>query len=82
MHQQYLDKLRQRAMDQRVSPLAHSLFTDIMRDIKRLYSHFTAIAYPLLNRQGELHNSRWRGADDSHLAAAAIEESEHDQPSA
>ena len=82
MHQQYLDKLRQRAMDQRVSPLAHSLFTDIMRDIKRLHSHFTAIAYPLLNRQGELHNSRWRGADDSHLAAAAIEESDYDQPSA
>ncbi|MCP4791327.1 MAG: Na/Pi cotransporter family protein [Gammaproteobacteria bacterium] len=67
MHQQYLDSQRQKAMDQQVSPLAHNLFTDIMRDLKRLHSHFTAIAYPLLNRQGELHNSRWRGVEDSHL---------------
>ena len=45
----------------KANPIAHSLFTDLMRDIKRLHSHFTAIAYPVLNREGELRTSRWRG---------------------
>jgi hypothetical protein len=56
-------------MDQQLSSVAHALFTDIMRDIKRLHSHFTAIAYPVLNREGELHNSRWRGVDDKPVAS-------------
>jgi predicted NAD/FAD-dependent oxidoreductase len=45
----------------KTNPVAHSLFTDLMRDIKRLHSHFTAIAYPVLNREGEMRTSRWRG---------------------
>ena len=68
-HQGYLDSQRQEAMEQQLSSVAHALFTDIMRDIKRLHSHFTAIAYPVLNRQGELHNSRWRGVDDKPVAS-------------
>jgi len=80
MHQKQLDTLRQRAMDQRVSPLAHSLFTDIMRDIKRLHSHFTAIAYPLLSRQGALHNSRWRGAEDRPPAVELDKKTYSDDP--
>ncbi len=64
LHQDYLDGQQQQAMEQQISPVAHVLFTDIMRDVKRLHSHFTAIAYPLLSRQGELHHSRWRGNGD------------------
>ena len=65
MHQEYLDGQQQQAMEQQISPIAHGLFTDMMRDIKRLHSHFTAIAYPLLSRHGALHNSRWRGMEES-----------------
>ncbi len=61
-HQKYLDGQQQRTMQaDKASPVAHALFTDLMRDIKRLHSHFTAIAYPVLNREGELRTSRWRG---------------------
>lgn len=61
-HQTYLDGQQQRSMQAaKANPIAHSLFTDLMRDIKRLHSHFTAIAYPVLNREGELRTSRWRG---------------------
>lgn len=64
-HQQYLDGQQHRAMQaDKTNPLAHSLFTDLMRDIKRLHSHFTAIAYPVLNREGELRTSRWRGYNE------------------
>jgi hypothetical protein len=42
-----------------------------MRDIKRLHSHFTAIAYPVLNREGELRTSRWRGYSEPKAAVAS-----------
>jgi phosphate:Na+ symporter len=67
MHQEYLDGQQQQAMEQQISPIAHGLFTDMMRDIKRLHSHFTAIAYPLLSRNGALHNSRWRGMEEDEV---------------
>lgn len=67
MHQEYLDGQQQQAMEQQISPIAHGLFTDMMRDIKRLHSHFTAIAYPLLSRHGALHNSRWRGMEEDEV---------------
>jgi predicted NAD/FAD-dependent oxidoreductase len=61
-HQTYLDGQQHRSMQaDKPNPVAHSLFTDLMRDIKRLHSHFTAIAYPVLNREGEMRTSRWRG---------------------
>jgi phosphate:Na+ symporter len=70
-HQQYMDGQQMRAMQaDKASPVAHSLFTDLMRDIKRLHSHFTAIAYPVLNREGELRTSRWRGFSETKPAAA------------
>ena len=64
-HQKYLDGQQHRSMHaEKANPVAHSLFTDLMRDIKRLHSHFTAIAYPVLNREGEMRTSRWRGYSD------------------
>jgi hypothetical protein len=65
-HQKSLDGQQHRAMQaDKANPLAHSLFTDLMRDVKRLHSHFTAIAYPVLNREGELRSSRWRGYSEA-----------------
>ena len=55
VHQQYLhtqmNSLRGR---KNVNPVAQSLFIDLMRDIRRLHSHYTAAAFPILNRAGEL----------------------------
>ena len=64
-HQKCLDGQQHRTMQaDKANPVAHSLFTDLMRDVKRLHSHFTAIAYPVLNREGELRTSRWRGYNE------------------
>ena len=65
-HQTFLDGQQQRTMQaDKTNPISHSLFTDLMRDVKRLHSHFTAIAYPVLNREGELRSSRWRGYNET-----------------
>ncbi|MCO4837637.1 MAG: Na/Pi cotransporter family protein [Oceanospirillaceae bacterium] len=64
-HQTFLDGQQQRTMRaDKANPISHSIFTDLMRDVKRLHSHFTAIAYPVLNREGELRSSRWRGYNE------------------
>ena len=71
-HQKSLDGQQNRAMQaDKANPLAHSLFTDLMRDVKRLHSHFTAIAYPVLNREGELRSSRWRGNSEAKAVTAS-----------
>jgi phosphate:Na+ symporter len=58
VHQQYLhtqmNSLRGR---KNVNPVAQSLFIDLMRDIRRLHSHYTAAAFPILNRAGELQSA-------------------------
>jgi len=35
-----------------------SLHLDILRDLKRIHSHLCSVAYPVLERAGELHSSR------------------------
>lgn len=40
-----------------------SLHLDVLRDLKRINSHLTAVAYPILERAGELAESRLRIAD-------------------
>jgi phosphate:Na+ symporter len=37
---------------------------DILRDLKRIHSHICSVAYPVLERAGELHASRLRDAGD------------------
>jgi phosphate:Na+ symporter len=39
---------------------ASSLHLDILRDLKRINSHLTSVAYPILERAGELAESRLR----------------------
>ena len=41
-----------------------SLHLDVMRDLKRIHAHVVAVAYPILERQGELASSRLRVRDD------------------
>jgi phosphate:Na+ symporter len=39
-----------------------SLHLDVLRDLKRIHSHLCSVAYPVLERAGELHSSRLREA--------------------
>jgi phosphate:Na+ symporter len=51
----------QRVRAQRAETLGSStLHLDILRDLKRVNSHLTAVAYPILQELGELHESRLR----------------------
>jgi phosphate:Na+ symporter len=46
-----------------------SLHLDILRDLKRIHSHICSVAYPVLERAGELQSSRLRDIDpDSGIA--------------
>jgi phosphate:Na+ symporter len=40
-----------------------SLHLDILRDLKRIHSHICSVAYPVLERAGELQPSRLRDLD-------------------
>jgi phosphate:Na+ symporter len=41
-----------------------SLHLDVMRDLKRIHAHVVSVAYPILERQGELASSRLRARDE------------------
>jgi phosphate:Na+ symporter len=48
-----------------------SLHLDILRDLKRIHSHICSVAYPVLERAGELQPSRLKEVEsDSGFAAA------------
>jgi len=53
--QAHLDRLRAGLEE---SMATSSLHLDILRDLRRVHSHITAIAYPVLDRAGELRKSR------------------------
>jgi phosphate:Na+ symporter len=42
-----------------------SLHLDVLRDLKRINSHLTSVAYPILEAAGELRRSRLRDRDAS-----------------
>jgi phosphate:Na+ symporter len=48
-----------------------SLHLDILRDLKRIHSHICSVAYPVLERAGELQPSRLKEADAESGAAPA-----------
>ena len=41
-----------------------SLHLDVIRDLKRINSHLTSVAYPILEAAGELSQTRLKSADD------------------
>ncbi|HRY24822.1 MAG: Na/Pi cotransporter family protein [Geminicoccaceae bacterium] len=47
-----------------------SLHIDVIRDLKRIHSHLTAVAYPILERAGELSPTRLRRPADASTSAA------------
>jgi phosphate:Na+ symporter len=51
-----------------------SLHLDILRDLKRIHSHICSVAYPVLERAGELQPSRLKTAEPSAAGVA------NDQP--
>ena len=70
----HLDRLRSGRIE---SIETSALHLDVLRDLKRIASHLTSIAYPLLDAEGELRSSRLRGGPD---AEAADTESDADDP--
>jgi phosphate:Na+ symporter len=47
-----------------------SIHLDIIRDLKRINSHLTSVAYPILEAAGELRQSRLREQEAAHAANA------------
>jgi phosphate:Na+ symporter len=43
---------------------ASALYLDLLRDLRRINSHLTSVAYPILENAGELYSSRLRDLDD------------------
>jgi phosphate:Na+ symporter len=62
-----------RLREQRRESLETSaIHLDVIRDLKRISGHLTAVAYPILETAGELAESRWRVADsDQQLSQLA-----------
>ncbi len=55
------DKHLQRLREGRIESIESSaLHIDMIRDLKRINSHLTSVAYPILDASGELHESRLR----------------------
>jgi len=46
-----------------------SLHLDILRDLKRIHSHICSVAYPVLERAGELQRSRLKDTDPDAIPA-------------
>ena len=65
----HLARLRERRPE---SIESSSLHLDVLRDLKRIHSHICSVAYPVLERAGELQASRLKEVDaDSGSAAVA-----------
>ncbi|MGI9426059.1 MAG: Na/Pi cotransporter family protein [Hyphomicrobiaceae bacterium] len=48
-----------------------SLHLDVLRDLKRIHSHLTAVAYPILERANELADSRLKRREPSDMRMTA-----------
>lgn len=49
-----------------------SIHLDVIRDLKRINSHLTSVAYPILEATGELRESRLRGAAPAAAGIGAL----------
>jgi len=55
----FVQKHLERLKDGRIESVAtSSLHMDVLRDQRRIHSHITAVAYPILERAGKLRKSR------------------------
>jgi phosphate:Na+ symporter len=58
--ERHLARLRE---GRRESIESSSLHIDVLCDLKRIHSHICSVAYPVLERAGELHPNRLRSPD-------------------
>ncbi|WP_200840772.1 Na/Pi cotransporter family protein, partial [Geminicoccus flavidas] len=59
LERRYTDSHLARLMTGRVDTRdSSSLHLDVMRDLKRIHAHIVSVAYPILEREGELAASR------------------------
>jgi len=65
--QQHLARLRSGRIE---SIETSALHLDILRDLKRINSHLTSVAYPILDASGELRQSRLKAAPEDASAAS------------
>jgi phosphate:Na+ symporter len=63
----HIERLRQGKLE---SIETSALHLDVLRDLKRINSHITSVAYPILEQAGELADSRLRQTEDDQAAAA------------
>ena len=70
--EQHLDRLRSGMVE---SIETSALHLDILRDLKRINSHLTAVAYPILDAEGELRHSRLKAHVAADLADTEADES-------
>jgi phosphate:Na+ symporter len=54
-NERHLNRLRSGKFESMVTSAIH---LDVIRDFKRINSHLASVAYPVLERTGELHNTR------------------------
>lgn len=66
--ERHLDRLKSGQVE---SIETSSLHLDILRDLKRIHSHLTTVAYPILAAEGELRSSRLKtvGEDEAETEA-------------
>ncbi len=70
----HLDKLREDAnYDSRLSALQ----LDVLRDLRRINSYQTAVAYPILEEAGQLRSSRLRRSKSSKGTCSDVDNSSH-----
>jgi phosphate:Na+ symporter len=68
--ERHFDRLRSGRAD---SLETSSIHLDIIRDLKRINSHLTSVAYPILEQAGELADSRLRKRADTEARELAVE---------
>jgi phosphate:Na+ symporter len=63
----HIERLRQGKLE---SIETSALHLDVLRDLKRINSHITSVAYPILEQAGELADSRLRQTEDEPATSA------------
>ena len=71
--EQHLDRLRSGMVE---SIETSALHLDILRDLKRINSHLTSVAYPILDAEGELRRSRLKAHVEQDLADTEADEAD------
>jgi phosphate:Na+ symporter len=69
--ERHLERLRSGRIE---SIETSALHLDILRDLKRINSHLTSVAYPILDAEGELRQSRLKLREDDGAAETEAEE--------